>query len=123
MNACLDMLRSRCRRVLPADVAAPVTSSWTEPSEWGAPGMDIPWLEPYPDQFLPETNPEATVELREARATAVAPGGSSLGTAVDQRRADSASHDVTFRCRIRSHPDRGMLAKPHDWDTAYNRSE
>ena len=65
-NACLDVLRSRNRRVLPADVAPPITSSWTEPSEWGAPSMDVPWLEPYPDHALPETDPEARAELRES---------------------------------------------------------
>jgi RNA polymerase sigma-70 factor (ECF subfamily) len=52
--------------VLPADVASPITSSWTEPSEWGVPGLDIPWLEPYPDHALPETDPEATLEIRES---------------------------------------------------------
>jgi RNA polymerase sigma-70 factor (ECF subfamily) len=65
-NVCLDMLRSRRRRVLPTDVAPPITSSWTEPSEWGAPGLDIPWLEPYPDHCLPETDPAAVAELRES---------------------------------------------------------
>ncbi len=65
-NACLDMLRSRKRRVLPADVAPPITSSWTEPSHWGVPSMDIPWLEPYPDRLLPEMDPEATADLRES---------------------------------------------------------
>jgi RNA polymerase sigma-70 factor (ECF subfamily) len=65
-NTCLDMLRSRQRRVLPFDMAAPITSSSTGPAEWGEPGMDIPWLEPYPDRFLPETSPEAMADLRES---------------------------------------------------------
>jgi RNA polymerase sigma-70 factor (ECF subfamily) len=60
------MLRSRQRRVLPFDMAKPITSSWTEPSEWGEPGMDIPWLEPYPDQLLPDSSPQAVAELRES---------------------------------------------------------
>ncbi|MFN8526482.1 MAG: RNA polymerase subunit sigma-70 [Chloroflexota bacterium] len=65
-NTCLDMLRSRKRRVLPPDVAPPITSSWTEPAEWGTPGLDIPWLEPYPDNLLPQMDPAAQAELRES---------------------------------------------------------
>lgn len=64
-NTCLDMLRARKRRVLPQDIAPPITATWTEPSQWGQPGMDIPWLEPYPDSFLPSPGPEAEAERRE----------------------------------------------------------
>ncbi|MFN8524522.1 MAG: RNA polymerase subunit sigma-70 [Chloroflexota bacterium] len=65
-NACLDALRSRRRRVLPSDVASPITSAWTEPAEWGTPAMDLPWLEPYPDHLLPPADPETAAESREA---------------------------------------------------------
>jgi RNA polymerase sigma-70 factor (ECF subfamily) len=65
-NASLDMLRSRKRRVLPVDVAPAITSTETGPAQWGTPSMDIPWLEPYPDRLLPESDPAATVERRES---------------------------------------------------------
>lgn len=62
-NTCLDMLRTRKRRVLPRDVSGP--------SEPGPPAAemsrDIPWLEPYPDELLPESaGPEAALLLRES---------------------------------------------------------
>ena len=62
-NTCLDMLRTRKRRVLPQDVGPPV--------EPGPPSTemrrDIPWLEPYPDALLPDSaNPEAALLLRES---------------------------------------------------------
>jgi RNA polymerase sigma-70 factor (ECF subfamily) len=63
-NACLDVLdRRRARRWLPqsrgaaADPAAPL-----------APPGETPWLEPYPDEALPdaEANPEARYSQRES---------------------------------------------------------
>lgn len=62
-NTCLDMLRTRQRRVLPQDVGPPV--------EPGPPATemrrDIPWLEPYPDAFLPPSaDPETALRLRES---------------------------------------------------------
>lgn len=62
-NTCLDMLRTRRRRVLPPDVGPPV--------EPGPPSTemrrDIPWLEPYPDALLPgSADPEAALLLRES---------------------------------------------------------
>jgi RNA polymerase sigma-70 factor (ECF subfamily) len=61
-NTCLDMMRTRKRRVLPQDVGPPV--------EPGPPQtairMDISWIEPYPDALLPTTSdPEARLLLRE----------------------------------------------------------
>jgi RNA polymerase sigma-70 factor (ECF subfamily) len=62
-NTCLDMLRTRKRRVLPRDVSGP-TEAGPPPSE---PRRDIPWLEPYPDALLPEGgNPETALLLRES---------------------------------------------------------
>lgn len=62
-NTCLDMLRTRKRRVLPRDVSAPVEPG-PPPSEMR---RDIPWLEPYPDVLLPESaGPEAALLLRES---------------------------------------------------------
>jgi RNA polymerase sigma-70 factor (ECF subfamily) len=62
-NTCLDMLRTRRRRVLPRDVSPPV--------EPGPPPTDrrpdLPWLEPYPDALLPDRpDPEAALLLRES---------------------------------------------------------
>jgi RNA polymerase sigma-70 factor (ECF subfamily) len=48
-NACLDALRSRTRRVLPHQLAAP-----SDPSVALPPRTDIPWLQPIPDAALPE---------------------------------------------------------------------
>jgi RNA polymerase sigma-70 factor (ECF subfamily) len=60
-NACLDVLRSRPRRVLaapggPADPAAPIPDP-----------ADLPWLQPYPDRLLApaEDEPGAVVVARE----------------------------------------------------------
>jgi RNA polymerase sigma-70 factor (ECF subfamily) len=62
-NTCLDMLRTRRRRVLPQDVGPPV--------EPGPPSiemrLDIPWLEPYPDALLPHSaDPEAALLVKES---------------------------------------------------------
>src|SRR4051795_11042323 len=46
-NACLDVLRTRSRRVLPPDVV-PAADPRVPP----APPADLPWLEPYPDRLL-----------------------------------------------------------------------
>ena len=62
-NTCLDMLRTRKRRVLPRDVSGPI-----EPGPPASePSRDIPWLEPYPDVLLPESaSPEGALLLRES---------------------------------------------------------
>ena len=61
-NACLDVLRSRPRRVLPPQVAAPA-----DPRPDPGPPADLPWLQPYPDRLLaqPEDEPHAAVVTRE----------------------------------------------------------
>ena len=64
-NACLDVLRSRPRRVLPPQVA-PAGDPATPPS----PPADLPWLQPYPDRLLEpiapaEDEPGAVVVARE----------------------------------------------------------
>jgi RNA polymerase sigma-70 factor, ECF subfamily len=46
-NACLDVLRSRPRRILPPQVA-PAADPAVPPS----PPADLPWLQPYPDRLL-----------------------------------------------------------------------
>jgi RNA polymerase sigma-70 factor, ECF subfamily len=71
-NACLSALERAPRRVLPQDVAPPVTAA-TDPSEARAQpawAPEIPWLQPYPDGRLEpaapaETEPEAMVVSRE----------------------------------------------------------
>ena len=67
-NACLDVLAARggTRRVLPDSLGPP-----SERMAGGAPGAEIPWLEPYPDAALEgiadtAPGPEARYEMREA---------------------------------------------------------
>lgn len=61
-NTCLDMLRSRARRVLPQDVGPPVEPGPPQ----NDPRADIRWLEPYPDACLPPSqDPEEALRLRE----------------------------------------------------------
>jgi RNA polymerase sigma-70 factor (ECF subfamily) len=71
-NACLNALERAPRRVLPSDVAPPVTAasdSTNAPSE--PPWMpEMPWLQPYPDALLDsaapsDTEPDAVVVARE----------------------------------------------------------
>jgi RNA polymerase sigma-70 factor, ECF subfamily len=64
-NACLDVLRSRPRRVVPPQVAAA-----GDPSVPPSPPADLPWLQPYPDRLLQpiapsEDEPGAVVVARE----------------------------------------------------------
>jgi RNA polymerase sigma-70 factor (ECF subfamily) len=64
-NACLDVLRTRSRRVLPPQVAAAA-----DPHVAPSPPADLPWLQPYPDRLLesiarPEEQPDAAVVARE----------------------------------------------------------
>jgi RNA polymerase sigma-70 factor, ECF subfamily len=72
-NACLNALQRRPRRVLPQDVAAPVTAE-TDASEarsqpsWAP---EVPWLQPYPDALLEpaapaDAEPEARLIARES---------------------------------------------------------
>jgi RNA polymerase sigma-70 factor (ECF subfamily) len=51
-NACLDVLRSRPRRVMPPQVAAA-----GDPAAPPAPPADLPWLQPYPDRLLEPASP------------------------------------------------------------------
>jgi RNA polymerase sigma factor (sigma-70 family) len=65
-NACLDVLRSRPRRVLPPQVAAAAS----DPDAPLRPPADLPWLQPYPDRLLDaiapaEDEPGAVVVARE----------------------------------------------------------
>jgi RNA polymerase sigma-70 factor, ECF subfamily len=65
-NACLDVLRSRPRRLLPPDMAAPMA----DPAAPPPPPADLPWLQPYPDRLLEpaspaEDEPGAVVVARE----------------------------------------------------------
>jgi RNA polymerase sigma-70 factor, ECF subfamily len=46
-NACLDVLRSRPRRILPPQVAPA-----GDPAAPPPPPADLPWLQPYPDRLL-----------------------------------------------------------------------
>jgi RNA polymerase sigma-70 factor, ECF subfamily len=64
-DACLDVLRSRPRRVLPPQVAAAA-----DPAAPPSPPADLPWLQPYPDRLLEpispaEDEPGAVVVARE----------------------------------------------------------
>src|SRR5678815_927335 len=68
-NACLDELRSRSRRGLAVDIAAPVPGNSFPPA---APIEDAAWLEPMPDGWLAGCgdDPEARYTLRESVALA-----------------------------------------------------
>lgn len=70
-NACLNALERSRRRVLPQDVAAPVTAT-TDAETRAVPAWapEIPWLQPYPDTQLEpaaptEKEPEAIAVTRE----------------------------------------------------------
>lgn len=67
-NACLNWLEGRKhrQRYLPDQLGPAV-----EPSAFGPPAMDIPWLEPYPDAYMEgiadaAPNPEARYTARES---------------------------------------------------------
>jgi RNA polymerase sigma-70 factor, ECF subfamily len=51
-NACLDVLRSKPRRILP-----PQVEGAADPDAPPAPPADLPWLQPYPDRLLEPTSP------------------------------------------------------------------
>jgi RNA polymerase sigma-70 factor (ECF subfamily) len=68
-NACLDELRSRSRRALASDLAAPAAGDAYPPAP---PIDDAAWLEPMPDAWLVGCgdDPEARYTLRESVALA-----------------------------------------------------
>ena len=51
-NACLDVLRSRPRRVQPPELAKP-----GDPTAPPSPPVELPWLQPYPDRLLEPAAP------------------------------------------------------------------
>jgi RNA polymerase sigma-70 factor (ECF subfamily) len=59
-NACLNALERAPRRVLPQDVAAPVTAATPSSEARAAPAWapEVPWLQPYPDELLEVAGPE-----------------------------------------------------------------
>jgi RNA polymerase sigma-70 factor (ECF subfamily) len=64
-NTALDIARHRSRREFPVDMRSPAGPGAT----LDAPVTDLPWLEPYPDRWLPEVaqlSPEARYEQRES---------------------------------------------------------
>ena len=69
-NACLNALEHAPRRVLPQDVAPPVTATTDASEARASPGWapEIPWLQPYPDSRLEPAAPSGT----EPEAQAVA---------------------------------------------------
>ncbi|WP_433211199.1 sigma-70 family RNA polymerase sigma factor [Dactylosporangium sp. CS-047395] len=58
-NACLDVLKSAQRRVLPMDLGPP-----SAPGVDGPPVTDVSWLEPLPDRVL-DADPETRTVARE----------------------------------------------------------
>jgi len=71
-NACLKALARAPRRVLPQDVAPPVTATTDVSNARSEPpwAPEIPWLQPYPGHLLEpaaprETEPESTAVSRE----------------------------------------------------------
>jgi RNA polymerase sigma-70 factor, ECF subfamily len=66
-NACLDALRGRSRRVLPSAVVPPDDpTALPEP-----PRTDVSWLEPYPDELLPQAALERRETIRLAFVAAI----------------------------------------------------
>jgi len=64
-NTALDIARARSRREFPVDMGAPAGQG----AALDPPRPDLPWLEPYPDQWLTaaaEPSPEARYEQRES---------------------------------------------------------
>ena len=64
-NTALDIAKHRSRREFAVDMGTPAGPG----AELGAPLTDLPWLEPYPDQWLApntEPSPEARFEHRES---------------------------------------------------------
>jgi RNA polymerase sigma-70 factor, ECF subfamily len=64
-HACLDALRRTKARVWPTDLSEPVDAHGAP-----TPGVELPWLQPYPDRLLEapasrEAEPEAMVTARE----------------------------------------------------------
>lgn len=69
-NACLNALERAPARVLPQDVAPPVTASTPASEARSAPpwAPELPWLQPYPDELLQapdERGPEERLATRE----------------------------------------------------------
>jgi RNA polymerase sigma-70 factor (ECF subfamily) len=58
-NACLNTLQRAPRRILPQDVAAPVTAATPTAEARAQPpwAPELPWLQPYPDSLLELTSP------------------------------------------------------------------
>jgi len=74
-NACLSALERAPRRVLPQDVAPPVTAATDASNARATPAWapEVPWLQPYPDSLLDvsgpsEREPEAELASRETIA-------------------------------------------------------
>jgi RNA polymerase sigma-70 factor (ECF subfamily) len=61
-NACLDVLKSGQRRLLPMDLGPPADPELSLPAR-----TDVPWLEPVPDRILDEAvaGPEAALVAKE----------------------------------------------------------
>jgi RNA polymerase sigma-70 factor, ECF subfamily len=57
-NACLDVLRSRPRRLVPQQVGPA-----GDPNAPPSPPADLPWLQPYPDRLLESIIARETIEL------------------------------------------------------------
>ena len=71
-NACLNVLERAPRRVMPQDVAQPVTATSDATGASAEPpwAPELPWLQPYPDQLLEpaaprEMEPDAVLVSRE----------------------------------------------------------
>lgn len=72
-NVCLNALERSPKRVLPQDVAPPVTAATPASEARPTPGWapELPWLQPYPDQLLElaapaELEPDAAAARRQS---------------------------------------------------------
>ncbi len=71
-NACLNVLERAPRRIMPQDVAPPVTAATNASEARAEPpwAPELPWVQPYPDELLEpaaptETAPDAIIVSRE----------------------------------------------------------
>ena len=121
-NTCLDLLKSRSRRVLPQDVCPPVAPG--PPTT--APRPDILWLEPYPDALLPEQAAHLREGIRLAfvRVVQVLPprqrAALILHDVLDWSVAEVASMLDTTEMAVNSalQRARASIARPHEESAA-----
>jgi RNA polymerase sigma-70 factor (ECF subfamily) len=117
-NTCLDMLKSRSRRMMPEDVCPPVPPG--PPAT--APRSDILWIEPYPDALLPDdaVRTRESIRLAFVRVVQALPprqrAALVLHDVLDWSVAEVAAMLETTEAAINSalQRARASMARPHE---------